>query len=102
MEQTVESRPAAPVLLGYRPWRGRLGGPARGTWAIARTALVLLLRRRLFWGLYALRAMIFLFYFYGLYLQTWIQAPLRGDPIPPGSGLLPPPLKPSAGTENLK
>lgn len=102
MEQTVESRPAAPVLLGYRPWRGQLGGPARGAWAIARTALVLLLRRRLFWGLYSLSGMIFLFYFYGQYLQIWIEAQLGDDSIRLGSGLLTLTVKPSDVTEILK
>src|SRR5262249_51528533 len=47
----------------------------------ARTALALLLRRWLFWGLYALCAMIFLFYFYGQYLQTWLTTLSSDEPI---------------------
>src|SRR5258708_13632172 len=50
-------------------------------------------------GLYGLSAMIFLFYFYGLYLQTWIQAQLGGDSIRLGSGLLTLTVKPSDITE---
>ena len=33
----------------------------------------MLLRRRLFWGLYALSMMIFLMYFFGQYLLAWFQ-----------------------------
>src|SRR5881227_3607868 len=79
--QPVDQRPAAPTLLSYRPWRGTFRGPAAGMWAIARVALFLLLRRWLFWGLYALAAMIFLFFFYGQYLQTWIGTQLSQETI---------------------
>ena len=81
-------RSAAPVLLAYRPWRGQLRGPLHGTWAIARTSLTMLLRRKLFWALYALSAMIFLFFFYGQYLQTWIGTQLGEQNIRLGSGIV--------------
>jgi hypothetical protein len=68
----THSRAAAPVLLHYRPWRGVFRGPAAGVWPVARTALLMLLRRRLFWGLYALSAMIFLLFFFGQYLVAWM------------------------------
>lgn len=60
-------------LLHYRPWRGTFRGPLQGSWAMARTSLVLLARRKLFWGLYALALMVFFFFFYGQYLVVWIQ-----------------------------
>lgn len=88
MHTALESRPTAPTLLGYRPWRGQLGGPVRGAWAIARTALFLLWRRRLFWALYGLSAMIFLFFFYGQYLQSWIGTQLSQESVYLGSGVL--------------
>ena len=60
-------------LLRYRPWRGELHGPGWAPWAMARTALWLMFRRWLFWGLYALGLMVFFFFFYGQYLVVWIQ-----------------------------
>ena len=41
-------------LLSYRGYRGALRGPLGGAWAIARTGLWTILRRKLFWGLYGL------------------------------------------------
>ncbi|MBX3400970.1 MAG: ABC transporter permease subunit [Gemmataceae bacterium] len=60
-------------LLHYRPWRGEFRGPIHGSLAMARLSLLLLARRKLFWGLYALALMIFFFFFYGQYLVVWIQ-----------------------------
>ena len=40
-------------LLQYRPYRGAIRPAWTTIWPIARTALGLLIRRRLFWGLYA-------------------------------------------------
>ncbi|MCZ2344115.1 MAG: ABC transporter permease [Bacteroidales bacterium] len=60
-------------LLRYRPWRGDLQGPWAASLAIARVGLRLMIRKRLFWGLYALAAMVFFFFFYGQYLVVWIQ-----------------------------
>jgi hypothetical protein len=77
----VDNRPAAPALLSYRPWRGELYGPSHGVWAIARIALLVLLRRRLFWGLYALCVMIFLFFFYLQYLHVWIEKQISADTV---------------------
>ena len=67
-------RAAAPELLHYRPWKGTFRPPAAAVWPVARTGLLMLLRRRLFWGLYALSLMIFLLYFFGQYLLAWFQA----------------------------
>lgn len=60
-------------LLHYRPWRGTFRGPTSASWAMARTSLFLLARRKIFWGLYALALMVFFFFFYGQYLVVWIQ-----------------------------
>ncbi len=61
------------ALLRYRPWRGKLRGPLNGSWAMARVSLRLMVRRKLFWALYGLAALIFFFFFYGQYLVVWIQ-----------------------------
>jgi ABC-2 type transport system permease protein len=69
----ASGRGAAPELLHYRPWKGTFRPPIASVWPIARTGLLMLLRRRLFWGLYALSMMIFLMYFFGQYLLAWFQ-----------------------------
>jgi len=60
-------------LLRYRPWKGELNPPVYASWAMARSSLRLLFRRKIFWALYALALMIFFFFFYGQYLVVWIQ-----------------------------
>jgi ABC-2 type transport system permease protein len=83
----LHDRPAAPTLPGpsgstpggppdllhYRPWRGTFRSPAAGVWPIARVALGLLLRRRLFWGCYAVGLLVFAMFFFGQYLLAWAQ-----------------------------
>jgi ABC-2 type transport system permease protein len=69
----TSGRAAAPNLLHYRPWKGVFRPPFAAVWPIARTGLLMLLRRKLFWGLYALSLMIFLMYFFGQYLLAWFQ-----------------------------
>jgi ABC-2 type transport system permease protein len=98
----MTTRAAPPVLLTYRPWRGQLLGPWHGVWAIARTSLLMLLRRKLFWALYALSAMIFLFFFYGQYLQSWIGSQLNEQQLRLGSGIVGITVKPSDLLELLK
>src|SRR5262249_21327674 len=71
----------AAELLRYRPWRGEFQGPWRGVWAIARVALGLIYRRKLFWALYGLSVMIFLFFFYGQYLQVWLEQKVNDDSL---------------------
>ncbi len=82
-------QPGTPTLLSYRPWRGTFRGPTAGMAAIARVALFLLLRRKLFWGMYALCVMIFLFFFYGQYLQVWIGTQFSDKPLSIGAITLP-------------
>lgn len=60
-------------LLRYRPWRGELRNPVFGSLAMARVSLRLMFRRKLFWALYALAAMVFFFFFYAQYLVVWLQ-----------------------------
>ena len=76
------ARPRAPELLHYRPWTGTFRGPWASVWPIARVALGMLFRRRLFWVLYALSLMIFLLFFFGQYLLAFaeVQAtPSKGE-----------------------
>src|SRR5260370_34586809 len=63
-------------LLHYRPWRGEFRGPAWAVWPIARTALGTLLRRKLFWCLYAAGLLVFLMFFFGTFLLDWAQTQL--------------------------
>ena len=65
--------PASPQLLRYRALGGPRLGPWQGVIAIARSSLMLLARRKLFWALYALSVMIFLFYFFGQYLMVFLE-----------------------------
>jgi ABC-type transport system involved in multi-copper enzyme maturation permease subunit len=73
MPQTL-SREAAPQLLHYRPWRGTLRSPRATIWPIARTALSMMVRRRLFWVLYGLGLLFFLLFFFGQYLFAFAEA----------------------------
>ena len=60
-------------LLRYRTWHGQFQQPIYASLALARVSLRMMLRRKLFWGLYALALMVFFFFFYGQYLVVWIQ-----------------------------
>src|SRR5262249_53689865 len=68
-------------LLSYRAYRGALRGPLGGAWAIARTGLWTILRRKLFWGLYTFGVLIFLFFFFGQYLMSWSATKIGEGPI---------------------
>jgi hypothetical protein len=86
MPETL-SREAAPQLLHYRPWRGDLRPAAATVWPIARTALGMMVRRRLFWGLYALGMLFFLLFFFGQNLLAFALA--QAPPSTGGGGGLP-------------
>ncbi len=62
------------TLLHYRAWRGQFRRPFAGVWPIARTALGNLLRRKLFWWLYAAGLLIFLMFFFGTFLLDWAES----------------------------
>jgi ABC-2 type transport system permease protein len=63
-------------LLSYRPWRGEFRAPAAAVWPIARIALRMIFRRKLFWALYGLGLMMFLLFFFGQYLLAWAESQL--------------------------
>jgi ABC-type transport system involved in multi-copper enzyme maturation permease subunit len=67
--------------LSYRPYRGRLRGPLSAAWAIGRSGLHTILRRKLFWGLYGCGLLIFLFFFFGQYLLRYLGSQLGEQTI---------------------
>ena len=69
------------ALLRYRPWRGTFRGPSFAAVAMARSSLRLMVRRKLFWALYALAALVFFFFFYGQYLVVWIQLQTANETV---------------------
>src|SRR5215468_9035463 len=69
------------TLLHYRAWRGTFRRPFASVWPIARTALGMLLRRKLFWYLYAAGLLIFLMFFFGTFLLDWAQTQLTNMPF---------------------
>jgi ABC-2 type transport system permease protein len=68
-------------ILHYRPWQGTFRRPLWSIWPIARVALAALLRRRLFWLLYAAGLLLFLMFFFGAYLLDWTESMLPITPI---------------------
>ena len=82
MDSTGRSH--APELLFYRPWQGTFRPPAASVWPIMRTALGMMLRRRLFWVLYCLGMFNFLVFFIASYLRAYINS--QGPPGPPRPG----------------
>src|SRR3954467_1562545 len=69
------------TLLRYRPWRGAPHGPLFASAALARASLMLLFRRRLMWGLFALALLVFFFFFYAQYLVVWIANQLETEAV---------------------
>src|SRR5438309_1312143 len=68
-------------LLHYRPWRGQFHGTGMSIWPIARIALWMILRRKLFWALYALGLLIFFMFFFGQYLLAWAESQAAGESV---------------------
>ena len=89
LETLAEPEARAAALLHYRPYRGPLRGPLAGGGAIARTGLRTIARRRLFWVLYALAALIFLFFFFGQYIFSWLSGNVAETNIRVGVGAMP-------------
>jgi len=75
-------RHAPPQLLPYRPWVGAFHPPLASVWPIARIALWMIVRRRLFWVLYGLGMLIFLLFFFGQYLAAFTQLLAPENPQP--------------------
>jgi ABC-2 type transport system permease protein len=71
----------AASLLHYRPWRGRFRAAKLSVWPIARTALWMIFRRRLFWVLYAFGLLIFFMFFFGQYLLAWAVSQLAEQTV---------------------
>ncbi len=71
-----------PDLLHYRAWRGEFRSPYASVWPVARTALGLIFRRKLFWALYALGLMFFLLFFFGQYLLAYVQTQVGETSVP--------------------
>ena len=92
---------SGPGLLRYRPWRGTFLGPWHAVWAIARAGLSLMFRRKLFWGSYGMSLLIFLFYFFGQYLQVFLEQKVTEESIRVG-GLLAQRVKPEALMKSLR
>jgi ABC-type transport system involved in multi-copper enzyme maturation permease subunit len=69
-------------LLHYRRWRGELGSPGRSIWPIARSAMMMVFRRKLFWGLYAFALLTFLIFFFGQYLLAWAESQIAEQTLP--------------------
>jgi ABC-type transport system involved in multi-copper enzyme maturation permease subunit len=72
-------------LLRYRPWRGEFRGSWYAVWAIARVALGIMFRRKLFWVLYGFSVLIFLFFFFGQYLLFWLETQVTTGAFSGGS-----------------
>lgn len=68
-------------LLHYRPWRGHFHARAWAVWPVARVALGLMLRRRLFWALYAFGLLFFFMFFFGQYLLAWTESQTQGESV---------------------
>ena len=79
--------PATPQLLHYRTLASPRLGPWQGVKAIARSSLLLLARRKLFWVLYAFSLLIFLFYFFGQYLMVFLENRVSESLVRTGGGL---------------
>ncbi len=69
-------------LLHYRTWQGEFRRPLVAVWPIARVALAMLLRRRLFWMLYGFGLLLALMFFFGSYLFAWAEVQLSNAPPP--------------------
>jgi ABC-2 type transport system permease protein len=68
-------------LLHYRRWRGELESPVWSIWPIARISLMMVIRRKLFWGLYAFALFTFLIFFFGQYLLAWAETQLAEQSV---------------------
>jgi hypothetical protein len=72
-------------LLHYREWHGHYRRPIWSIWPIARVALGTLLRRKMFWCLYAAGLLLFLMFFFGSFLLSWAESQLPATPIQVGN-----------------
>lgn len=69
--------------LGYQPWTKPLRGSWFSPWPIARSAALMVFRRKLFWGFYVIALLNFMLFFSGIYLLSQIDvAALMEDSKP--------------------
>jgi len=73
-------------LLHYRAWGGAFAGSGWTVWPIARVAVMMVFRRKLFWALYACALLTFLVFFFGQYLLAWAETQAGETAIPIGLG----------------
>src|SRR5262249_22680624 len=92
--------PATPQLLHYRALTSPRRGPWNGVKAIARSSLLLLARRKLFWFLYAFSVLIFLFYFFCQYLMVFLENRVSEAMVRTGGGLFS--MRPELVTKMLR
>lgn len=72
-------------LLHYREWQGKYRRPIWAVLPICRVALMMLLRRRLFWALYAFGLLLFLMFFFGTFLLDWMESQVPVVPVQVGN-----------------
>jgi len=60
--------------LHYRAWQGTFHSSWWTIWPIARVSLGVVLRRWMFWILYAFSLLLFLMFFFGTFLLAWAQS----------------------------
>jgi ABC-type transport system involved in multi-copper enzyme maturation permease subunit len=70
-----------PALLHYRRWQGEFHSPWWSVWPITRVALTMLMRRWLFWVLYAFGLLQFLMFFFGAFLLAWAESQLTDSGV---------------------
>ncbi len=63
-----------PSLLHYRSWQGAFHSPWWTIWSVARVSVGMVLRRKMFWTLYAFSLLLFLMFFFGNFLLAWAQS----------------------------
>ena len=78
------------ALLRYRSWRGEFDRPAGTIWPIARVALRMMFRRKLFWVLFSLGMLVFFLFFFGQYLLAFAEAQMAEETLPVGVAKLKP------------
>jgi len=72
-------------LLHYREWQGQFRWAGWSVLPIARVALATLLRRKLFWVLYAVGLLTFFMFFFGNLLLEWAQGFVAAQPLKIGN-----------------
>lgn len=63
-----------PNLLNYRSWQGSFHSAWWTIWPIARVSLGIVLRRWMFWTLYAFGLLLFFMFFFGNFLLAWFES----------------------------